>query len=128
MVYIGYKAVIIIILLMCVCLCHSSGACHYCSTGLPYGLHITGTGHNTPCWHSVGWWGLTTASWAVGLTCLLKHGGARDNTFLVTHPMTDQRCLTSAISIIELLNTKIQTRHKTLTTTYFSLKPQNLPE
>jgi hypothetical protein len=24
--------------------------------------------------------------------------GARDNTFLVTHPMTDQRCLTSVIT------------------------------
>jgi hypothetical protein len=24
-----------------------------------------------------------------GLTCLPKHGGARDNKFLVTHPMTD---------------------------------------
>jgi hypothetical protein len=23
-----------------------------------------------------------------GLTCILKHGGARDNKFLVTHPMT----------------------------------------
>jgi hypothetical protein len=27
-----------------------------------------------------------------GLTCLPKHGGARDNKFFVTHPMTDQRC------------------------------------
>jgi hypothetical protein len=25
-----------------------------------------------------------------GLTCLPKHGGARDNKFLVTRPMTDQ--------------------------------------
>jgi hypothetical protein len=33
-----------------------------------------------------------------GLTCLPKYGGARDNTFLVTHPMTDQRCLTSVIA------------------------------
>jgi hypothetical protein len=33
-----------------------------------------------------------------GLTCLPKHGGAQDNKFLVTHPMTDQRCLTSAIA------------------------------
>jgi hypothetical protein len=41
---------------------------------------------------------LTTASTATnGLTCLPKHGGARDNTFLVTHPMADQCCLASAI-------------------------------
>jgi hypothetical protein len=26
-----------------------------------------------------------------GLTCLLKHGGAQDNTFLVTHPLTNLR-------------------------------------
>jgi hypothetical protein len=32
------------------------------------------------------------------LMCLPKHGGARRNKFLVTHPMTDQRCLTSAIA------------------------------
>jgi hypothetical protein len=42
---------------------------------------------------------LTTANAAGtnGLTCLPKHG-ARDNKILVTHPMTDQRCLTSAIA------------------------------
>jgi hypothetical protein len=28
-----------------------------------------------------------------GLMCVPKHGGARDNKFLVTHPMTDQRYL-----------------------------------
>jgi hypothetical protein len=46
-----------------------------------------------------GWWVLTTANAAEtnGLTCLPKNGGARDNKFLVTHPMTGQRCLTSAI-------------------------------
>jgi hypothetical protein len=32
-----------------------------------------------------------------GLTCLPKHE-ARDNKFLVTHPMTDQRCLASTIA------------------------------
>ncbi|RVE44724.1 hypothetical protein evm_010628, partial [Chilo suppressalis] len=34
-----------------------------------------------------------------GLTCLPKHGGTRDRTFLVTHPMTDhcESCLTSTI-------------------------------
>jgi hypothetical protein len=49
---------------------------------------------------SAGWWVLTTANPAGsnGLTCLPKHGGARDNIFLVTHPMTDQHCLTSAIA------------------------------
>jgi hypothetical protein len=41
---------------------------------------------------------LTTANAAGtnGLTYLPTHGGARNNNFLVTHPMTDQRCLTSA--------------------------------
>jgi hypothetical protein len=40
---------------------------------------------------SAGWWMLTTANAAEtnDLTCLPKHGGARDNKFLVTHPMTD---------------------------------------
>jgi hypothetical protein len=47
-----------------------------------------------------GWWVLTTAKAAGtnGLTCLPKHEEARDNNFLVTPPMTDQRCLTSAIA------------------------------
>jgi hypothetical protein len=31
-----------------------------------------------------------------GLVCLLKHEGVCGNTFLVTHSMTDQCCLTSA--------------------------------
>jgi hypothetical protein len=30
--------------------------------------------------------------------CLPKHGGDQGNKFLVTHPMTDQHCLTSAIA------------------------------
>jgi hypothetical protein len=54
-------------------------------------------GYNPP---SVGWWVLTTAN-AAGikdLTCLPKHGGARDNKYLVTHPMIDQRCLASEIA------------------------------
>jgi hypothetical protein len=43
---------------------------------------------------------LTTANAAEtnDLTNLRKHEGARDNKFLVTHPMTNQRCLTSAIA------------------------------
>ncbi|RVE43287.1 hypothetical protein evm_012046 [Chilo suppressalis] len=48
------------------------------------------------------WWVLTTANAAGtnGLTCLPKHGGARDSKFLVTHPMTDhcESCLTSTIA------------------------------
>jgi hypothetical protein len=58
------------------------------------------TGHKPPRGPSAGWWALTTANAAGtnGLTCLPKHGGARDNKFLVTHPMTDQRCLASAIA------------------------------
>ncbi|CAH0403942.1 unnamed protein product [Chilo suppressalis] len=36
------------------------------------------------------------------LTCLPKHGGARDSTFLVTHPMTGhcESCLTSTIAAV----------------------------
>jgi hypothetical protein len=48
---------------------------------------------------SADWWVLTTAN-IVGtnsLTCLPKIGGARDNKFLVTHTITDQCCLASAI-------------------------------
>jgi hypothetical protein len=45
---------------------------------------------------------LTTANAADtnSLTCLPKHGGARDNIFLVTHPMTGlcEHCLGSAIA------------------------------
>jgi hypothetical protein len=39
---------------------------------------------------SADWWVLTTANAAGtnGLTCLPKHGGARDNKFLVIHPKT----------------------------------------
>jgi hypothetical protein len=65
-------------------------------TGLPYGLYIRNTTHNPPR----GRWLPTTANatGTDGLTCLPKHGGARDSKFLITHPMTDQRCLTSAIA------------------------------
>jgi hypothetical protein len=61
-------------------------------TCLPYGLQIRRTGHNQPPVR-VGGWVLTAANAAGtnGLTCFPKHGGARDNKFLVTHPMTDQR-------------------------------------
>jgi hypothetical protein len=68
-------------------------------TGLPYGLHIRKRGR-TPRGPSADWWVLTTANAAGtnGLTCLLKHEGARDNKYLVTHPMTDQFCLTSVVA------------------------------
>jgi hypothetical protein len=58
------------------------------------------TGHNPPSGPSADWWVLTTANTAGtdGLTCLPKHGRTLDNKFLVTHAMTDQRCLTSAIA------------------------------
>jgi hypothetical protein len=48
---------------------------------------------------SAGWWVLTTAivDGTNCLTCLPKHGGVRDNKFLVTY-LTDQICLTSAIA------------------------------
>jgi hypothetical protein len=64
-----------------------------------YGLHIRRTGHNPPHGPSANW-RLTTANAAGtnGLTSLTKHGGARDNKFLVTHP-TDQCCLTSASAL-----------------------------
>jgi hypothetical protein len=64
--------------------------------GHPYGLPTRRTGH--PHWASADWWLLTTANTAGtnGLTCLPKHRGARDNIFLVTHPMTDLCCLASA--------------------------------
>jgi hypothetical protein len=82
----------------------SSSSAHLCphcwGTGLPYGLPTRRTGSNPPRGPSAYWWVLTTANTAEtnGLTCLPKHGGARDNTFLVTHPITDQRCLTFAIA------------------------------
>jgi hypothetical protein len=85
-----------------VCESSSTYECPHCwSTGYPYELHIRRTGRNPPCGPSAGWWVLTTANAAGtdGLTCLPKHGGARDNKFLVTHPMTDQRCLSSAIHL-----------------------------
>jgi hypothetical protein len=68
----------------------------------PYGLHIKRTGHNPPRGPSVDCWRLTTtnAAGTDALTCLPKHGGALDNKFLVTHPTTDQRCLSSVIAVL----------------------------
>jgi hypothetical protein len=52
--------------------------------GLPYGSHIKRM-DNPPREPSADWWLLTTtnATGTNGLTCLPKHGGVRDNTFLV---------------------------------------------
>jgi hypothetical protein len=49
------------------------------------------TGHNPPRGPIADWWVLTIANAAGinGLTYLPKHGGARDDKVLVTHPMTD---------------------------------------
>ncbi|RVE53247.1 hypothetical protein evm_002080 [Chilo suppressalis] len=60
------------------------------------GLERLGHGPRGP---RAGWWVLTTADAAGtnGLTCLPKHGGARDSKFLVTHPMTDHCKRTSSI-------------------------------
>jgi hypothetical protein len=57
------------------------------------------TGNNPPRGSSADWCVLTTANTAGtnSLTYLPKHGGYRDSKFLVTHPMTDQFCLASAI-------------------------------
>jgi hypothetical protein len=65
-----------------------------------YGSHTRRTGHNPLRGPSADWWVLTTANAAVtnGLTYLPKHGGAWNNKFLVTHLITDQRCLASAIA------------------------------
>jgi hypothetical protein len=56
--------------------------------------------HKPPRGSSADWWVLTTANAAGthGLTCLPKHGGYRGKKFLVSYPMTEQRCLTSAIA------------------------------
>jgi hypothetical protein len=47
----------------------------------------------------------TVIAAGTSLTCLPKPGGARDNTFLVTHPMTDQHYLTSTIARRSALTT-----------------------
>jgi hypothetical protein len=79
---------------------------HYQPINAPTGgaqaflMDIRRPGHNPPRRPSAGWWVLMTAnaSGTNGLTCLPKNGRAQDNKFLVTHPMTDQSCLTSAIA------------------------------
>jgi hypothetical protein len=84
-------------------LCHHHQPINVPTVGLLYGLHIGRTSLNRPPEPSAGWWELTTANAANdcktnGLMCLAQHGGARDSKFLVTHPMTDQHCLISAIT------------------------------
>jgi hypothetical protein len=62
--------------------------------------YIRRKGHKPPRGASAHWWVLTSGN-AAGtniLTCLPKHGRAQENTFSVTHPMTYQYCLTSAIA------------------------------
>jgi hypothetical protein len=80
---------------------------HHQMTPIPYELHIRRTGHKPPRDPSAGWWVLTTANAAGtnGLACLRKRGRIRDNTFLVTHPMIDQHCLTSTIACQSALTT-----------------------
>ncbi|RVE41861.1 hypothetical protein evm_013490 [Chilo suppressalis] len=59
-------------------------------------------GQDPPREPSADWWVLTTAdaTGTNGLTCLPKHGRARESKFSVTHPMTDhcESCLTSTIA------------------------------
>ncbi|CAG9783696.1 unnamed protein product [Diatraea saccharalis] len=59
-------------------------------------------GHDPSRWTNADWRVLTTANAAGtnGLTWLPKHGVARDNNFLVTHPVTDpcESCLTTRIA------------------------------
>jgi hypothetical protein len=61
------------------------------------------TGHNSPHGPSADKWVLTTANadGTNGLTCLPKHGRARDFTYLVIHPLIDlsERCLTFSIAL-----------------------------
>jgi hypothetical protein len=66
-----------------------------------YGLHIRRTGHNPPRVPSAGLWVLSIANAAGtnGLTCRPKHRGSRDYKFLVTHPMTDQRCICISLHV-----------------------------
>jgi hypothetical protein len=70
------------------------------TAGLRPSIWITHMSYHPPRGPSARWWVLTTANevGTNGLTCLSKHVGARNNKFLVTHPMTDQCCLTSAIT------------------------------
>ncbi|CAG9783586.1 unnamed protein product [Diatraea saccharalis] len=74
---------------------------HCRGSGLPYGW-LRRMGHDPPRWPNADWRVLTTANAAGtnGLTCLPKHGVARDNNFLVTHPVTDpcESCLTTTIA------------------------------
>jgi hypothetical protein len=68
--------------------------CPFCwGIGVPYELHMrrTGTEHNLPRGSSDDWWVIATANAAGtnGLTRFPKHGGTRDNKFLVIRQMTD---------------------------------------
>jgi hypothetical protein len=56
-----------------------------------FGLPTRRTDHSPPRGPSEDWWVLMTANAAGtnGLTCLPKHGGARNGKVLVIHPKTD---------------------------------------
>ncbi|RVE42527.1 hypothetical protein evm_012823 [Chilo suppressalis] len=76
-------------------------------------------GHDPPRRRSVDWWVLTTADAAGtnGLTCLPKHGGARDSKFLVTHPMTDhceKKTIDSELYYKQLITLKQEVERKPL--------------
>ncbi|CAG9786540.1 unnamed protein product [Diatraea saccharalis] len=77
---------------------------HSRGSGLPYGW-LRRMGHDPSRGPNADWRVLTTANAAGtdGLTCLPKHGVARDNNFLVTHPVTDpcESCLTTTIAWLD---------------------------
>jgi hypothetical protein len=71
--------------------------CRHCwGTCLPYGSHIRKTDYNPP--HEPSATANTANQWDQRLKFLPKRELAWDNKFLVTHPMTDQSCLISAIA------------------------------
>ncbi|CAG9794896.1 unnamed protein product [Diatraea saccharalis] len=77
--------------------------CPHCrGSGLPYGW-LRRMSHDPPRWPNVDWRVYTTvnAAEANGLTCLPKHGVARDNIFFVTHPVADpcESCLRTTIVV-----------------------------
>jgi hypothetical protein len=88
------RVIIIISLLMSPLLWCATSVGIVWFSGLPYGLTTRRTDHNPPRGPSLDWWVLTTPNSAgtYGLRCLAKHGGARANKFLITHPTTDQYC------------------------------------
>ncbi|CAG9791708.1 unnamed protein product [Diatraea saccharalis] len=72
---------------------------HCRGSGLPYGW-LRRMGHDPPRWPNARVLTTANAAGTNGLTCLPKHEVARDNNFLVTHPVTDhcESCLTTTIA------------------------------